>query len=132
MLEICVYIRTVIPHTYRHPKHGSSIFFFLSDSPTKTSPTNTAINEAIHIISKIMKILIGSDAEAEIGSAYITGQDYIPIRTTLVEMGRTQPPIPIQVDNTTALIFADGTIKQKRSKSINMNFYWLQDRTAQG
>ena len=110
----------------------ASGFFFLSNSATKIAPKNTTIDGAIHIISKIMKILIGSDAEAEIGSAYITGQDYIPIRTTLVEMGRTQPPIPIQVDNTTALIFADGTIKQKRSKSINMNFYWLQDRTAQG
>ena len=74
---------------------------------------------------------MGSAAEAEIGACYLNGQDGVPIRTTLTEMGHPQPPTPIQVDNTTAQSFAAGTMKQKRSKSIDMNFYWLQDRESQ-
>ena len=75
---------------------------------------------------------MGSAAEAEIGAGYMTAQDSIPIRTTLEEMGHPQPPTPIQVDNTTAVGFANKTIKQKRSKAIDMRFYWLQDRCNQG
>ena len=74
---------------------------------------------------------MGSSAEAEIGAGYINGQDAVPIRTTLIEMGHPQPPTPLQVDNTTARSFSNGTMKQKRSKSIDMNFYWLQDRKQQ-
>ena len=75
---------------------------------------------------------MGSAAEAEIGANYMNGQDCVPIRVTLEEMGRPQPPTPIQVDNTTSVSFANGTMKQKKSESIDMNFYWLQDRTIQG
>ena len=62
---------------------------------------------------------------------YLNGQDAVSIRATLIEMGHPQPPTPLQVDNTTAQSFASGTMKQKRSKSIDMNFYWLQDRENQ-
>ena len=66
---------------------------------------------------------MGSAAEAEIGAGYMTSQDSIPIRTTLEEMDHPQPPTPIQVDNTTAVGFANKTIKQKRSKVIDIRFY---------
>ena len=76
--------------------------------------------------------VLGSAAEAEIGATYINAQESVPIRTTLEEMGHPQPPTPIQVDNTTAVGFANHTIKQKRSKAIDMRYYWLQDRASQG
>ena len=74
---------------------------------------------------------MGSAAEAEIGAGYMNAQDCVQIRTTLEEMGHHQPPTPIQVDNTTAVGFANKTIKQKQSKLIHMNYYWFQDRTNQ-
>ena len=46
-------------------------------------------------------------------------------------MGHPQPPTPIQIDNTTAVGFANKTIKQRASKAIDMRFYWLQDRINQ-
>ena len=55
----------------------------------------------------------------------------MPIRTTLAKMGHPQPPTPMQVDNTTTDGFANRTIKQKRSKTIDMRFYWVQDRVRQ-
>ena len=82
--------------------------------------------------SKIIKHVMGSAAEAEISAGYMNGQYFVPIRTTLEEMGHPHTPTPIQVDNTMAASFANQAMKQKRSKSIDMIFYWLQDRTTQG
>ena len=74
---------------------------------------------------------MGSAAEAEIGAAYINGQEAVPIRTLLRELGHQQPVMPIQVDNSTADGFANDTIKQKQLKAINMRFYWIHNRTSQ-
>ena len=90
------------------------------------------LNGPIHTICKIIDVVVGSAAEAEIGAGYLNGQDAVPIITTLTELGHPQPPTPIQVDNTTAEGFANGTMKQKRSKAMDMRWYWLQDRVRQG
>ena len=75
---------------------------------------------------------MGSAAEAEIGAGYINAREVLPIRVCLEEMGHPQLPTPLAVDNTTAVGFANKTIKQKMSKSIDMRFYWIQDRQKQG
>ena len=109
--------------------------YFLSDrSPVPSEPPKTTpkLNGPIYSLSRIMRNVMGSAAEAEIGSSYTNGQEAIPIRTTLEEMGHPQPPTPMQVDNSTAEGFANDTIKQKRSKAIDMRFYWIKDRTRQG
>ena len=92
----------------------ASGFFFLSDNPSKVDPSNATLNGAIHVNSKIIKNVMGSAAEAEIGASYMNGQDCVAIRQTLIELGHPQPPTPIQVDNTTVRSFANGTMKQKR------------------
>jgi hypothetical protein len=109
--------------------------FFLSDrshTPAKPPTVTPKPNGAIYSLSRIIRNVMGSAAEAEIASSYLNGQEAIPIRTTLEEMGHPQPPTPMQVDNSTAEGFANDTIKQKRSKAIDMRFYWIQDRTRQG
>merc|ERR1712069_26577 len=55
-----------------------------------------------------------------------------PMRTTLEELGHPQPPTPIKTDNTTANGIINGTVKQQRSKAIDMRYYWLKDRVEQG
>ena len=52
----------------------------------------------------------------------------VPMRTTLQELGHTQPPTSIQTDNSTANGIVNSTIQQNRSKAIDMCFYWLRDR----
>ena len=74
---------------------------------------------------------MGSAAEADIGTVYINGQEAVPIRTLLRELGHPQPVTPIQVDNSTTDSFSNDTIKQKRSKAIDMCFYWIRDSTSQ-
>ena len=109
--------------------------YFLSDhsaSPNKPPISTPTPNGPLYSLSRIIKNVMGSAAEAEIGSVYINGQEAVPIRTTLAELGHPQPPTPMQVDNSTAYGFANDTIKQKRSKAIDMRFYWIKDRTRQG
>ena len=55
----------------------------------------------------------------------------IPMRQCLIELGHPQPPTPLKTDNSTATGILTGTIKQKRSKAIDMRFYWLKDRVKQ-
>ena len=57
---------------------------FLSDKhpDMTTPPTNRPrLNGPIHSISQILSNVLGSAAEAEIGAAYINGQEAVPIRT---------------------------------------------------
>ena len=99
--------------------------FYLSN---KNCPTP---NGPIHTISSIMKNVMSSAAEAEIGAIFINCKDSEPIRTALFEMGHEQPPTPIQTDNNTATGFLNETIKQKRTKAIDMRFFWVIDRIKQ-
>lgn len=75
---------------------------------------------------------MSSAAEAEVGGLYINAQAAIPERTTLEVLGHPQPPTPLRTNNSTADGIINGTIKQKRSKALDMRFYWLKDRASQG
>ena len=75
---------------------------------------------------------MASDAEAGIISNFHNGQEALPIRTTLQELGHPKPLTPIRVDNSTTEGFSNSTINQKLSKSIDMRFNWIQDHTRQG
>ena len=99
---------------------------------SKPPTTRPCLNGSIHSISCIMSNVMGLAAEAKIGAAYIKGQEAVPIRTLLLELGQPKPATPTQVDNYTADGFANDTIKKKRSKVIDMRFYWIRDRTSQG
>ena len=103
-----------------------------STEPTKPPLMDSPLNGPIHTVSKILHNVMESATESEIGATFHNGQEAVPIRTTLQELGHPQPQTPIRVDNSTAKGFANGTIKKKRSIAIDMRFYWIQDRTRQG
>ena len=46
-------------------------------------------------------------------------------------MGHPQPATPIQTDNSNATGIANGTVKQQKSKAMDMRFYWVQDQVRQ-
>ena len=71
---------------------------------------------------------MASIAEAEMGSLLLNFQEAIPIRTSLEEMNHPQPPTPVYIDNSTAYGIANRDIKQKRSKYMDMRFYWVRYR----
>ena len=89
-------------------------------------------NGPILVLARIIKNVMASAAEAEVAALYINAQEAISIRQCCIELGHPQPPTPLKTDNSTAKGILTGTIKQKRSKAIDMRFYWLKDRAAQG
>ena len=62
---------------------------------------------------------------------YINAQEAVPLLITLEELGHKQQPVPLKTDNSTAEGIMNKTIKQKRSKAMDMRFYWLVDRVSQ-
>ena len=101
-------------------------FFMAANVPI---PQN---NGAVLNISQIIKAVMSSAAEAELGAIFINAKTAVPIRTTLVEMGHAQPQTPIQTDNSTAHGVITNTIMPKATKAMDMRFHWLRCRDAQG
>jgi hypothetical protein len=89
-------------------------------------------NGAILIVSKVLKHVMSSAAEVENGAVFINTKEGAVLRTTLEELGHKQPPTPMETDNTTATGYSNGTIKQKRTKTMDMRFYSIKDRVKQG
>ena len=86
-----------------------------------TIPSN---NGAILTISQIIKAVMSSTAEAEIGALYINCKETIPARHALEFLGHKQPPTSMQTDNTTALGVVNNNV-MKKLKSMDMKYQWL-------
>ena len=110
---------------------AAGIFFLGNHFPNASQPSMPLSNGVVHVLCKLLKNVMSSAAEAEIGSAFLAAKEALPLRVALIEMGHPQPPTPIQVDNTTAVGFANSRIKLKATKAIDMRFYWIRDRIAQ-
>jgi hypothetical protein len=78
------------------------------------------LNGAIHVHSSIMKMVLASAAEAEVGALFFNAQEACSLRQILIDLGHQQPATTI-----------NSSIKQRRSKAIDMRFYWLRDRIRQ-
>ena len=103
--------------------------FHLGNKPDKPEVVN---NGGILDQTGIMKHVMSSAAEAEICAQFSNEKEGTILRITLEEMGWPQPATPVQLDNSTAYGLATNTITQKRSRAIDMRFYWIQDREEQG
>jgi hypothetical protein len=101
--------------------------FFLGDK----SPEQDKLNGYILNVAAIIKNVVASAAESEVGACFHNAQSGAPLRVTLTEMGHTQPPMPLCTDNSTAFGILNETIKQKRSKAMDMRYHWLTDRVHQ-
>ena len=112
------------------PKARSRVggYHYLSTHP---SSQNTPSNGAVTVLCQIMREVVSSAAEAELAGLFLNAKEACPIRITLIELGHPQPATPIQTDNSTATGIANDTVKQKRSKAIDMRFYWIRDRVRQ-
>ena len=96
--------------------------FFLSDD--KDDPTN---NGAVLNISKVIKAVMSSAAEAELGALFINAKIAVPMRKTLEELGHPQPQTPVQTENSTAYGVINNKILPKATKAMDMR---LKDRES--
>ena len=92
----------------------------------------TLSNGPILAVSSIIPVVVASAAEAELASLFMNAQHGAQLRTILDDLGYPQPPTVILCDNSCAVGIAQNSIQQKHSKAIDMRFYWVQDRVAQG
>jgi len=108
-------------------------FFWLNgEDNTDPEAPLPELNGAVHVVCQILKMVTASAAETETAGCFVNGQEACPIRVALNEMGWKQPTTPITTDNSCAEGIINETVKQKRSKAIDMRFYWIRDRVKQG
>jgi hypothetical protein len=109
--------------------------FFLGSVPIKNPQPNSKpppLNGTIHTHCSIMKSILSSATEAELGALFFNAKDSVELHTTLEAMGHPQFATPIQTDNECASGIVNNTVKQQRSKAIDMRFYWIKDHVKQG
>ena len=89
------------------------------------------VNSSIAAITKIIKNAMVSATQAEVAALFLNARFSIPLRLTLIELHRPQPPTPICADNSTVDEITNSIIKQKKTNAMDMQFYWLRDRQLQ-
>ena len=109
----------------------ASGYFFLGSLPHNGNQIN--LNGAIHVQCTILKLFAASIAEAELGALFLNAQDANVFQLILAKLGHPQPPtpIPIHIDNTTTVGIVNNTIKGQRSRSMEMQYFWLLDSKTQ-
>jgi hypothetical protein len=119
--------------TVSEPKTRSRVggYFYLGNQ--NEAPLISTLNGPIYIASRVMKHAMAAASEAEIGALFHNGQEAAHnIRTALKEIGREQTePTRMITDKTTADGLANKRTKIRRSRAMDMRFYWIQDRVDQ-
>jgi hypothetical protein len=103
-------------------------YHYLSIDPKGTNVMYPPLNAPVLVTANIIKETVASASEAELAGLFHNGQDALPLIYALNEMGHTQPPTPIQTDNSTAAGLANDTLKQKKSKAMEMRYFWIADK----
>ncbi len=92
----------------------------------------SCVNGSVESISAIIPSIVASAAEAEYAAVYMNAGLAEGLRNTLLDLGYPQLVTPIFTDNSCAVGLANNTIKQKRSKAMDMRYHWIRDRVQQG
>ena len=83
----------------------AAAYFYLStdDSallpPDHKSKLPAHPNGAVHVMSTVMRQVLSSASEAEVGTTFYGCQDAVPLRNTLADLGRFQGATLIITDN---------------------------------
>jgi hypothetical protein len=101
--------------------------FFCGDKP----PLQDNLNDSIINVASVIKNVVASAAESEVGACFQNAQSGAPLRVTLTELGHIQLATPLRTDNSTAFDILNETITHKISKAMDMRYHWLTDRVHQ-
>ena len=61
------------------------------------------VNGTIMVIACILKMVVASASEAEVGALFHTAQEIVPLRMAAIKLGHLQPPTPNHTNNSTAM-----------------------------
>ena len=90
------------------------------------------MNGAFFKLCAILRFVVASAAEAELGALFLNCKQASFFWLTLEEMGHPQPPTTIHCDISTAVGIANNTVKRQQSGLMEMRFFWVADAVAQG
>jgi hypothetical protein len=102
------------------------LFFLGNKSPEQETLSGSILN-----VAAVIKSVVALAAEAEVGACFHNAQSGAPLRVTLTKLGHAQLTTPLRTDNSTAYGIVNETIRQKRSKAMDMRYHWLTDRVRQ-
>jgi hypothetical protein len=88
---------------------------------------NLSNNGAIYNKASIIKSVMSSAAEAELGARSVIHKCTQGSRdlTYTEEMGHKQPSTPVQTDNSMADGIINSRVQPKHTKAMDMRFHWL-------
>ena len=81
-----------------------------SNTPIQEIPPE---NGPVHVECNIMRNVMASATEEELGALFENCQKATSTSTALAEMGHQQPPTPVETENTAANSIVNGTAKKK-------------------
>jgi hypothetical protein len=90
------------------------------------------LNGAFFTLCAILRFVVASAAEAELGALFLNCKQATFFRLALEEMGHPQPPTLIHCNYSTAIGITNNTVKQQRSHLMEMCFFWVADAVEQG
>jgi hypothetical protein len=111
--------------------HASDMILHIHSDASYLSVSEDTLNGSILNVASVIKNMVASAAESEVVACFQNAQSGAPLRVTITELGHIQPATPLRTDNSTAFGILNETIKQKRSKSIDMRYHWHTDRVRQ-
>jgi hypothetical protein len=82
--------------------------FFCGGKP----PQEDTLNGSILNVASVIKNVVSSAAESEVGACFQNAQSGAPLRVTLTELGHIQPAIPLHTIKSTAFDILNEKIKQ--------------------
>ena len=105
-------------------------YFFLGSVPKDDE--DIKVNGNIYVACGVLRIVVCSAAEAELGALFLNIKEGKVLRMTLEELGHPQPATPVHCDNSTATGIANDSVKKQRSRSMEMRFFWVTDQVKNG
>ena len=101
--------------------------FYLGNLPGKPEVHNGAILNP----AGVLKMVVAAASEAELAALFTNMKEALVIRQLLKDLDRPQPPTIVITDNSTAAGIANDTIRQQKSRAVDMRLHWVRDRVAQ-
>jgi hypothetical protein len=99
--------------------------FFMGWSPKDGDPIR--LNGAFFTLCTILRFVVASAVEAELSILFLNCKEGMIFRLTPEELGQLQPKTLIHCDNAAAVGFANNTVQWQRSRSMEMQYFWVCD-----
>jgi hypothetical protein len=105
------------------------VHFFMGKVPIHGKPIK--LNGVFHTLCAILRFLVASVAEAELGALFLNCQEGMIFKLTLEDLRHKQPKIPVHCDNAMVVGIANNTIKRQQSRAMEMRYFWTCEKDAQ-